>query len=278
MSVSANKVAFVLGGGGVLGATQVGMLQALVQAGITPDLVIGTSIGALNGAMVASDPSAATLERLSQLWSSLSASGVFADSLGVQAMRLARERTHLHSPTRLRQLLRKQLPVATIEELPIQFECVAASIEQASAHWFSSGSIVDAVAASCAVPGLFPPAVINGEHFFDGGLVHSIPVGRAVQLGAKEIYVLHVGRLERRLRAPRWPWEVGLVAFEIARRHRFMEEMAALPSDVAVHVLPSGATETPLVSVRYRGSGRVLARIQAAYAAGGEYLASLGGT
>jgi NTE family protein len=277
MSVSTNKVAFVLGGGGVLGATQVGMLQALVQAGITPDLVIGTSIGALNGAMVASDPSAATLDRLSQLWSSLSASGVFADSLGVQAMRLARERTHLHSPTRLRQLLRKQLPVATIQELPIRFECVAASIEQASAHWFSSGSIVDAVAASCAVPGLFPPAVINGEHFFDGGLVHSIPVGRAVHLGAKEIYVLHVGRLERKLRAPRWPWEVGLVAFEIARRHRFMEEMAALPPDVAVHILPSGATETPLVSVRYRGSGRVSARIEAAYIAGGEYLTSLAG-
>src|SRR4051812_31932372 len=74
----------------------------------------------------------------------------------------------------------------------------------------------------------------------DGGLVHSIPVGRAVALGADEIYVLHVGGIDRPLRPPTWPWEVGLVAFEIARRHRFSADLAALPPGVTVHVLPSG--------------------------------------
>ena len=85
-----------------------------------------------------------------------------------------------------------------------------------------------AVLASCAVPGLLPPVEIDGEHYFDGGLVHSIPVGRAVALGASTVYVLQVGRIESELTVPRRPWEVGLVAFEIARRHRFHEEMSAV--------------------------------------------------
>src|ERR1017187_1776086 len=97
------------------------------------------------------------------------------------------------------------------------------------AGWWSSGPLVPAVLASCAVPGLLPPVEVDGEHYFDGGLVHSIPVGRAVALGASVVYVLHVGRIERPLEVPRRPWEVGLVAFEIARRHRFHEEMSALP-------------------------------------------------
>src|SRR5436853_478438 len=87
------------------------------------------------------------------------------------------------------------------------------------------GVLVPAVLASCAVPGLLPPVEVDGEHYFDGGLVHSIPVGRAIELGARTVYVLQVGRIERPLAPPRRLWEVGLVAFEIARRHRFHEEM-----------------------------------------------------
>jgi NTE family protein len=159
-----------------------------------------------------------------------------------------------------------------IEALPVQFQCVAAHIETASARWFDRGSVADAVIASCAVPGLLPPAEIAGEHFLDGGLVHSIPIGRAVALGATEVYVLQVGRAERPLTTPRWPWEVGLVAFEIARRHRYVEELAATPAGVVVHVLPSGAANTPLVSLRYRDTSNVGPRIDRAYAATREYL------
>src|SRR5262249_38984212 len=164
-------------------------------------------------------------------------------------------------------------------ELRLPFHCVAASIERASAHWFSSGPIVPAVLASCAVPGLLPPVAVNGEHFFDGGLVDSIPVGKALALGASTVYVLHVGRIERPLLAPRRPWEVGLVAFEIARRHRFHEEMAALPGDVRVHVLPSGADKRPpaLSQLRYRDKTAVGASIERAYQASADYLAGLAG-
>jgi NTE family protein len=266
------EVAFVLGGGGILGSTQVGMLQALLERGVRPDLVVGTSVGALNGSVIAADPTLAAVKHLRTLWSSLSAAGVFSDSIFSQAARLAKQRTHLHSAEPLRQLLLQHLPIELIQDMPVRFECVAASIEKAGAHWFASGSIADAVVASCAVPGLLPPAEIDGEHFLDGGLVHSIPVGRAVELGARQIYVLHVGRIERPLQPPRWPWQVGLVAFEIARRHRFVEEMARLPADVEVHVLPSGAPETALVSVRYRDSSGVASRIDRAYHASSDYL------
>lgn len=265
--------AFVLGGGGLLGASQVGMLRALFEDGIRPDVVLGTSVGAVNGLFVAADPGLDAVERLARLWASLLRSGVFAGSLFRQAASLARHRTHLHPAEPLRALLRANLSVSRIEELAVPFQCVAASIERAGAHWFTSGPIIDAVAASCAVPGLLPPAAVDGEHFFDGGLVDSIPVGRAMQLGAREIYVLHVGRVERPLRVPRWPWEVGLVAFEIARRHRFVEAMSTLPEGHRVHVLPAGDPRTPLVRVRYGDTRRVSERIEAAYAASRHFLA-----
>jgi NTE family protein len=264
--------AFVLGGGGVLGSSQVGMLAALAEREIVADLIVGTSVGALNGAMLAADPAPTAVPKLARLWTTLSEAGVFSDSALSQAARLARHRTHLHSAQPLRGLLDQHLPVATFEELPTRFECVAANIETAAAHWFTRGSIADAVIASCAVPGLFPPAKVGDQHFLDGGLVHSIPVGRAVHLGARRIFVLQVGRIDRPLRPPKWPWEVGLVAFEIARRHRFVEEMSRLPADIEVHVLPSGDPDPPLVSLRYRDTARVASRIERAHRATSRYL------
>jgi NTE family protein len=267
------RSAIVLGGGGVFGATQVGMLRALLESGFQPDLVIGTSVGALNGAAIAANPTTAGVDILADLWGSLGEEGLFTETVLARASTLARYRTHPYSPTPLRKLLTSHLP-ATFEDLTIPFQCVAASIERAVAHWFSAGSLTDAVMASCAVPGLLPPAVIDGEHFLDGGLVHSIPIGRALALGATEIYVLHVGRIEQPLTAPRSLWDVCLTSFEVARRHRFVEEMANLPSDVRVHVLPSGEEKMPLVSLRYRHAKAVATRVQRGYQAAAEYLSS----
>jgi NTE family protein len=272
-ATSASRPALVLGGGGVFGATQVGMLRALLESGIRPGLVVGTSVGAINGAAIAADPSIAGVENLAGLWASLAEAGMFTENVLARASTLARYRTHLYSPAPLRKLLDVHLP-ATFEELAIEFQCVAASIESARAHWFSSGRLTDAVMASAAVPGLLPPAVIDGEHFLDGGLVHSIPVGRALALGAVDVYVLHVGRIEQALKPPRSLWDVCLISFELARRHRFLEEMANLPADVRVHVLPSGEDSMPLVSIRYRSARAVAARMQRGYEAAAEYLSA----
>jgi NTE family protein len=271
-------VAFVLGGGGVLGAGEVGMLRALLEAGITPDLVVGTSVGALNGAFLAADPTVETTLRLADVWRRLSEDGgVFSGSLAERMSTAVRSRTHLHRRGPLRQLLADHLPVERIEDLQVPFQCVAACIERAAEHWFDSGSLTDAVMASAAVPGLLAPVRIGDEHYLDGGLVNSIPVSRAVQLGAKTLYVLQVGRVDRPLTVPTRPWEVALVAFEIARRHRFAADMAALPDDVVAHVLPTG-DEAPqgMAQLRYRDVRQVSQRVERAHAATQAYLAAAG--
>src|SRR4051794_25955849 len=193
------RTAFVLGGGGQLGAGEGGMLRALLERGIAPDLVIGTSVGAINGAAVATSPTVAMAERLGRTWSDIEGGDVFAGSLLGRLATLARTGTHLHGNENLRAMLTEALEIPLIEDLPVRFECVAASIEAATEHWFTAGPIVDAVLASAAVPGILPPVQVGDEHFMDGGIVNSIPVGRAVEHGAQRIFVMHVGRVDRPL-------------------------------------------------------------------------------
>jgi NTE family protein len=265
------RTAFVLGGGGILGAAEVGMLQALLERQVVPDVLVGSSVGSLNGAFVAADPSLGQVEAMIETWTSISDGGLLTGSFLGRLGRLVSGGTYIHSNDSLRALIDDGLGAEKFEDLPVHFECIASSIERASGHWFSSGPVTEAVLASCAVPGLLPAVEIDGEHFYDGGLVSSVPVGRAVSLGARQIFVLHVGRLEQPLRAPSTPWQVGLVAFEIARRHQFQEDLAKVPDGVEVHVLPSGS-QAPPVTVRYRHPAGIRARITAAHAATSAYL------
>ena len=268
------KTAFVFGGGGMLGASEVGMLRAVMEAGHRPDLVLGTSVGAINGAVLAAEPTLDCVGELVATWESLGGRELFSGPL--QRLRVAASTgTHLHSIEPLRALIERRLGPVDIEQLAVPFQCCAASIERAAETWFTSGPVATAVAASCAVPGMFGPVQVNGEHYFDGGLVNSLPVGRAVELGATEIFVLHVGRIEQPLRVPSRPWEVATVAFEIARRHRFAADMAAVPEGVAVRVMPAGPVQAPSANLRYRNTQKVRMRIEEAYQASRAYLESL---
>jgi NTE family protein len=268
------RTAFVLGGGGVLGAVEVGMLRALAEADIKPDVILGTSVGALNGALVAADPGPGVIDRLVGLWESAAGGKeVYGDGAMRQMTRAVRTGTHLHSARPLRTRLHQELGDLTFDELAVPFQCCAASIERAAEHWFTEGLVVEAVMASAAVPGLLRPARVGDEHYLDGGIVNSIPVGRAVEVGADRIFVLQVGRIDRPLRPPRKPWEVARVSFEIARRHRFHREMAALPDGVSAHVLPTGGGSGRDDSLlAYRDFTAVLRRIDAAYEASVAYL------
>jgi NTE family protein len=267
------RTAFVLGGGGLLGAVEVGMIRALFEREVRPDLVLGTSVGALNGLVVATDPTLAVVDRLTELWHSVAESNdVYGDRAWRQVTRVVRTGTHLHSAGPLRDRLEEEFGDLEFDDLEVEFQCCAASIERAAEHWFTSGPVVPAVVASAAVPGLLPPAVVDGEHYLDGGIVNSIPIGRAVQLGATRIFVLQVGRVDRPLTAPRRPWEVARVSFEIARRHRFTREMAELPEGVVAHVLPAAGSAKDDSPLAYRDSSQVARRIEAAYAASQDYL------
>lgn len=272
---SDSTTAFVLGGGGRLGAAEVGMLSALLSAGIAPDLVLGTSIGAINGVAVAQDPSPDGVAQLRSLWAEVERSGMFGGSVVDRVRHIAATRTSLHSNEPLRRLLDRVVGDRRIEDLAVRFQCVAACIETAEATWFDSGPVTDRVLASCAVPGLLPSVEVDGRHYLDGGVVDSIPVRRAIELGADRIYVLQVGRIEEPLRVPRRPHEVALVAFEIARRHSFATAMASRPAEVEVHVLPTGGSPVrfnDLRQLRYRDFSDVARRIDDAEAAATAYL------
>ncbi|MFV9672990.1 MAG: patatin-like phospholipase family protein [Acidimicrobiia bacterium] len=235
------EVAFVLGGGGHRGAYEVGMLKALTEQGIRPDVVLGTSIGAVNGAVIARTPNTDGVAMLERTWIDLNFADVFPGSLWNRAMSAVRQRTYLHANDQLREWLESLVDDDAFDDLAVAFQCVAACIEDAAEQWFDSGSLIDAILASSAVPGLLPPVEIAGKHFVDGGVVNSIPVSRAYELGAKTIYVMHVGHVDDALEVPSAPWDVAVVAFEIARRHRFASDVASVPEGTTVHVLPTGA-------------------------------------
>lgn len=239
--MSREITAFVMGGGGHRGAYEVGMLKALVEYGVEPDLVVGTSIGAINGALFAASPNEHGVAALERSWTNLEFRDLFPGSLWNRARAAVQQRTYLHTNDQLRSWLSDRLEPTDIEDLPLSFQCVAARIEDASEHWFTSGPLVDALLASSAVPGLFPPVVVNGMHYVDGGVVNSIPLSRAIEFGATTIFVLHVGHIDDQLEVPTQPWDVGVVAFEIARRHRFASDLANVPDGTVVHVLPTGA-------------------------------------
>lgn len=268
-------VAFVLGGGGVRGAVQVGMLQALFEAGVTPDLVVGTSIGAINGAAVAAEPSVAVVDLLGEAWASPTANEVYGEPWYRQLTRLARSRTHLYDPAALRRLIAGTVGErTTFEDLQVPLVVVAASIERAAERWFDSGPLVEAVLASASVPGALPPTEIGGEHFVDGGMVNSIPLGEAVRRGATTVYVLQVGRVEEPLTVPAKPSDVARVSFEIARRHRYFRELEEARRVATVHVLPTGgALPGDQKLGAFRRMDATHRRIEQSYTAARDYLA-----
>ncbi|MBE3001552.1 patatin-like phospholipase family protein [Nocardiopsis sp. HNM0947] len=269
-----HPVAFVLGGGGIRGAVQVGMLQALLEHGVRPDLVVGSSIGAINGAIVAAHPGPEAAGLLHRAWNSPQARAVYGDSVGRQLHRLITTRTHLNSPRPLQRLLQDLLGTDTrFEDLPTPLRVVAASIESAAEHWFTTGPLLPAVLASASVPGLLPPTRVGDEHYLDGGIVNSIPLQAALDAGARTVYVLHVGRVDEPLTAPTTPVETARVAFEIARRHRWARDLAELPDHVDLHVLPTGgALDGDQNLGSYKRMGTTPTRIDRAHRATRAYL------
>ena len=268
------RTAIVLGGGGVRGAVEIGMIRAILEAGIRPDLVVGTSIGAINGAMIAKDPTLGVIDTLLHAWTSPEANAVYGSSLLTQMSRLVKTKTHLNSHGPLRRLLEASLGEASrFEDLEVPLQVVAASIEHAAEHVFDSGPLIPAILASASVPGLFPPMQVDGEHFIDGGIVNSIPIEQAVASGATRIFVLQVGRVETPLVAPSTAVDTARVAFEIARRHRFARDLATLPDGVDLYVLPTGGPLDGDDSIRaYRKLDTVKLRIEQAHEASRDFL------
>jgi len=275
----APRTAFVLGGGGNLGAIQVGMLKAVVEHGIVPDVVIGCSVGALNAAAVAADASPAGMERLADIWLSIR-EDVICPSGRLSGLRLLTHRGQSLQPNDgLRRLLETWLPHETFEEFPRPFHVVATSLTTGHDRWFSSGSVVAPILASAALPAIFPPVEIDGELLIDGAVVDNVPISRALTLGASRIVVFHVGNFERARPAPRKPLDVLVQSFSIARNHRFLREVADPPEGVELLVVPGADPgrlryddfrhSRRLVNLGYATTAQWLDRMEDAVAVGG---------
>jgi NTE family protein len=239
------RTAFVLSGGGNMGALQVGMLRALLERGIRPDLVLGCSVGALNGAAVAAEPTLPMVARLEELWVDLEHRDLLPAGILPVTLQLARRGVALHPNTGLRSLVEQVLGDRAFGDLAVPFQCVATDVVAAREVWFEDGPLIEPILASAALPAVLPPVEIDGVRYIDGAVLNDVPVARAVVLGATRIYVLHTGTFERPRPEPRRPVDVALQAYWIARRARFRRDLAALPPGVEVTILPTG--EPPVV-------------------------------
>ena len=185
-------IAFVLSGGGSLGAIQAGMLEALLERDIVPDALVGTSIGAANAAYLAGDPTLPQARALSGLWRSLRPRQVFP--LGpIRTLKALRRDGSLFSPGPLRRIIERHSPYSRIERASIPLRIVATDFADGTEVVFDSGPVADAVLASTALPGIFPPHQVAGRLYLDGGLVDHVPLAPAIAMGADNIYVLSCG-------------------------------------------------------------------------------------
>lgn len=234
------RTIFVLGGGGNLGALQVGMLQAVIDRGIVPDELVGCSAGAMNAAMVAADPTPEGVDRLRTLWTN-GQNDIVAPFGKFDGVRLLTHRgVSLQSNAGLRRLLETTLPHRRFEEFPLPFHVVATSLTTSSARWFSTGDVIEPILASAALPAVFPPVVIDGDTLVDGGVIDNVPLSKAHELRPNRIFVFHVGNFSRTRPAPKRPIDVLLHAFSISRSQRFDSESQQPPAPgVEMVILPS---------------------------------------
>jgi NTE family protein len=186
-------VAFVLSGGGSLGAVQVGMLQALADHDVHPDLIIGTSVGALNGVFLAAQTTRAGIDVLSDIWRSLRRRDVFPMGPIQGALGYYGLRNWLVRPTSLEGLVREHIEFERLEDAPVPLHVVATDIVSGTEVLLSRGDTVASVLASAAIPGVFPPVEIDGHQLVDGGVADNTPLSHARALGATTVYVLPAG-------------------------------------------------------------------------------------
>jgi NTE family protein len=187
------RTAFVLAGGGSLGAVEVGMLRALLEAGEQPDLLVGSSVGALNAAYFAGNPTLGGVEALEAIWRGLRRDDVFPLSPRYALGGIAGRRNHLVSARPLRALIERHLPYENLEHAELACCVVATDLAQGSEVRLQSGPAVEAVLASAAIPGVFPPVALGDRLLVDGGVLSHTPIAAAVALGAARVVVLPTG-------------------------------------------------------------------------------------
>jgi|1186.fasta_scaffold43996_2 NTE family protein len=231
--------AFVLSGGGSLGAVQVGMLKALAERNVTPDLLIGTSAGALNAVFVAAHgTSPASLDLLAATWAALRRDDVFPFRAQQMVLALAGARDALCADSGLERLVRRHVHFARLEDAPISVHLVTTDLLSGEEVLLSDGDPVSAVLASSAIPAVLPPVQRDGRTLVDGGLADNAAISQAVSLGADRIFVLPTGYACALPAPPRRPLAVAVQALSLLVQRRLISDVALYASQVDLVVLP----------------------------------------
>jgi NTE family protein len=241
-------VAFVLSGGASLGAIQVGMLRALYERGVVPDVIVGTSAGALNGAFVASRPqTVATADALGDVWRGLRRGQIFPLNLVTGLLGFIGTRDHLVPASGLRRLLARHVLGETFDDLVIPLHVIAADVLSGEEVRLSHGSVADAILASAAIPGVLAPVPWEGRMLMDGGVANNAPISDAVELGAQRIYVLPTGHACALEAPPASALAMSLHAISLLthrrliadiERHRDTAQLIVLPPPCPLGILP----------------------------------------
>lgn len=215
------------------------MLQALLAAGVTPDLLVGTSVGALNAAYIARDPTPAGAEGLAATWRRASRTLIFPVRPRTLALGLAGRIDHLVSPSGLSRWIQENLGGMTFEDAVVPFHAVATDLRTGDPVLLSAGEVLPALLASTSLPGIFPPVVIGDRSLVDGGISADVPVIQAEALGATELWVLPTSGPERLSTLPRGAFEVLLRSIGLVLGHVTREHLAKLRRSTVIHVLPA---------------------------------------
>jgi NTE family protein len=232
-------IAFVLSGGASLGAIQVGMVRALYERDIPPDLIIGTSAGALNGAFIASrPPTIETAEALADVWRGVTRNDVFPLRPLTGLFGFIGRFNHLVPERPLRSLLRRHLEFDRLEDASIPLHVIATEVESCKEVRLSRGDAIDAVMASAAIPAVFPPVEWEDSLLMDGGVSNNSPITHAIELGAGVVYVLPTGYACALDEPPRGALGMLLHAMNLLIQRRLIVEIELLESDAKLVVLP----------------------------------------
>jgi NTE family protein len=233
------KTAFVLSGGAALGAIQVGMLRALYERGIEPDLIVGTSVGAVNGSFIASRPfTPATAEGLAEVWHRIGRGQVFPLNPLAGFLGFFGARRHLVPERGLRDLLVEHLEFDLLEQARVPFHVITTDVLNGSEVRLSRGPTLDAVMASAAIPGIFPPVDWGHRHLMDGGIANHAPLSDALELGAERVYVLSTGIACDLTEPPHGALGMLLHSMSLLLMRRLQVEVELLADRAELIVLP----------------------------------------
>jgi NTE family protein len=231
--------AFVLSGGGNLGSLQVGMMQALFRSGIRPDLIVGTSVGSVNGAWLASNGPDADLKRLADVWIRMRRNDIFPTQMVGGLLGFLGRTDYLVPSSGLRRVLQREVSATRLEDMHIPLHVVATNIATGHDVLLSQGDLADAVCASAAIPGVFPTVTIDGQTLVDGGVVNNCPISHAIRLGATTVWVLPCGYACALATPPKGALAVALQGLSLMVQNRLRLDVDHYSTRTDLHVVPT---------------------------------------